>query len=53
MKMPKVNFRLWLLLAAFAPLLAACFGAAVVGVGTGALIIADRRIAENHLADEE
>jgi osmotically-inducible protein OsmY len=36
----------------FAPLLAGCFGAAVVGVGTGALMIADRRIAENYLADQ-
>lgn len=52
MKMPQVHFRLWLLLAAFAPLLAGCFGAAIVGVGTGALMIADRRIAENYLADE-
>jgi osmotically-inducible protein OsmY len=47
-----IRFRLSLLLAACAMLLAGCFGAAVVGVGTGALMITDRRIAENYLADE-
>jgi len=44
--------RLPLVLLAAATLLAGCFGAAVVGVGTGALIITDRRVAENYLADE-
>jgi osmotically-inducible protein OsmY len=43
---------LWLLLAALAPTLSGCFGAAVVGVGAGALVIADRRVAETYLADE-
>lgn len=43
---------LWLSLAALAPVLAGCFPAAVVGVGAGALMIADRRIAESYLADE-
>ena len=33
-------------------LLAGCFGAAVVGVGAGALMAADRRITESYLADE-
>jgi osmotically-inducible protein OsmY len=52
MKMPQVRFPLLLLLTMIASLLSGCFGAAVVGVGTGALMIADRRIAENYLADE-
>jgi osmotically-inducible protein OsmY len=43
---------LWLLLAFLAPILGGCFGAAVVGVGAGALVIADRRVAETYLADE-
>jgi osmotically-inducible protein OsmY len=42
----------WLLMAALAPTLSGCFPAAVVGVGAGALIVADRRIAETYLADE-
>lgn len=40
------------LLAASTPLLTGCFGAAVVGVGAGALLAADRRITESYLADE-
>ena len=32
--------------------LAGCFPAAVVGVGAGALMVADRRITETYLADE-
>ena len=52
MKTPLIRFRLALLVAASAALLAGCFGAAVVGVGTGALMITDRRVAENYLADE-
>ena len=35
-----------------ATLLAGCFPAAVVGVGAGALMVADRRITETYLADE-
>ena len=42
----------WTLLAALAPSLSGCFGAAVVGVGAGALLIADRRPAETYLTDE-
>lgn len=42
----------WALLAALAPTLAGCFGAAVVGIGAGALMIADRRPAETQLTDE-
>jgi osmotically-inducible protein OsmY len=34
------------------PLLAGCFGAAAVGVGTGALMLADRRNAETYVSDE-
>ena len=34
------------------PFLAGCFGAAVVGAGAGALMLADRRISENYVADE-
>jgi osmotically-inducible protein OsmY len=52
MTLPQIRIRFLLLLAAVVPLLAGCFGAAVVGVGTGALIITDRRVAENYLADE-
>jgi osmotically-inducible protein OsmY len=49
MKKPIV---LWLALATLAPMLAGCFPAAVVGVGAGALMVADRRISETYLADE-
>jgi osmotically-inducible protein OsmY len=52
MNLPQFRIRLLLLLAAAVPLLAGCFPAAVVGVGTGALVIADRRVPENYLADE-
>jgi len=41
-----------LLLASLTSLLSGCFGAAVVGVGAGALMVADRRVTENYLADE-
>lgn len=37
---------------ALTPLLSGCFGAAVVGVGAGALVIADRRVSETYVADE-
>jgi osmotically-inducible protein OsmY len=49
MKKPIV---LWLALAALAPALTGCFPLAVVGVGAGALMVADRRIAETYMADE-
>ncbi|HZV55724.1 MAG TPA: BON domain-containing protein [Rhodocyclaceae bacterium] len=52
MKTPRSRLILWLSLATLAPALSGCFPAAVVGVGAGALIIADRRIAESYLADE-
>jgi osmotically-inducible protein OsmY len=34
------------------PVLAGCFGVAAVGVGAGALMLADRRISETYIADE-
>jgi osmotically-inducible protein OsmY len=34
------------------PLLSGCFGAAAVGVGAGALMMADRRNSETYIADE-
>ncbi len=40
------------LLASLAPSLTACFPAAVVGVGAGALMAADRRPTETYLTDE-
>jgi osmotically-inducible protein OsmY len=49
MKKPIV---LWLALAALAPALTGCFPLAVVGVSAGALMVADRRIAETYMADE-
>ena len=42
----------WTLLAALAPLLAGCFGVAVVGMGAGALMLTDRRPSETYLADQ-
>ena len=39
-------------LALVLPVLYGCFGAAAVGVGTGALIIADRRNSETYVSDE-
>lgn len=47
-----MKFRTLILLATLVPLLAGCFGAAVVGVGAGALVYADRRQAETILSDE-
>jgi osmotically-inducible protein OsmY len=49
MKKPIV---LWLALAALAPALTGCFPLAVVGVSAGALMVADRRLAETYMADE-
>ena len=46
------RFLPWLLLAALLPTLAGCFGAAVVGAGAGALMLADRRPTETYVADE-
>ncbi|MCX7164033.1 MAG: BON domain-containing protein [Betaproteobacteria bacterium] len=34
------------------PVLSGCFGVAAVGVGAGALMLADRRISETYIADE-
>jgi osmotically-inducible protein OsmY len=48
----KKTIILWLALAALAPALTGCFPAAVIGVGAGALMVADRRISETYLADE-
>ena len=39
-------------LALLVPALSGCFGAAAVGVGTGALMLADRRNSESFLSDE-
>ncbi len=44
--------RFLILPAIAATMLAGCFPAAVVGVGAGALMVADRRITETYLADE-
>jgi osmotically-inducible protein OsmY len=41
-----------MVLALSTTVLAGCFGAAVVGVGAGALMASDRRITESYLADE-
>jgi osmotically-inducible protein OsmY len=43
---------LWLLVAAVVPTLAGCFGAAVVGAGAGALMLADRRPSDTFVADQ-
>lgn len=40
------------LLAAALPLLQGCFPAVATGVAAGSLLIADRRVSENYLADE-
>ncbi len=52
MKAYRSRLVLWLLAAFLTPLLSGCFGVAVVGVGAGALMVTDRRIAETYLADE-
>ena len=46
------SLKVWCLMATLVPVLGGCFGAAVVGVGAGALMAADRRISESYLADE-
>ncbi|MDR1999982.1 MAG: BON domain-containing protein [Zoogloeaceae bacterium] len=48
----KKSLLLWLTFAVLAPLLNGCFPVAVVGMSAGALMVADRRISENYLADE-
>jgi osmotically-inducible protein OsmY len=50
--MKKTALPLCLAFALATPLLSGCFPAAVVGASAGALLIADRRIAETYLADE-
>lgn len=47
-----MKYRTLVLLAVLAPMLAGCFGAAVVGAGAGALVYADRRQAETIFTDE-
>ncbi|MEW6165127.1 MAG: BON domain-containing protein [Pseudomonadota bacterium] len=47
-----MKYRTLVLLAVLAPMLAGCFGAAVVGVGAGALVYADRRQTETVFTDE-
>jgi osmotically-inducible protein OsmY len=42
----------WLILAATLPVLAGCFGVAVVGAGAGALMLADRRPSDTYVTDE-
>ncbi|MBV2235029.1 MAG: BON domain-containing protein [Sterolibacterium sp.] len=46
------RYALAALLAVMTSLLAGCFGAAVVGVGASALMVADRRAAETYITDE-
>ncbi|HTH93805.1 MAG TPA: BON domain-containing protein [Rhodocyclaceae bacterium] len=46
------RFSSWLLIAVATAPLAGCFGVAAVGMGTGALMVADRRTPENYIADE-
>lgn len=47
-----MKLRTLILLASLAPVLAGCFGAAVVGAGAGALSYADRRLTEVQFTDE-
>ncbi len=42
----------WLFASAVLPFLGGCFGAAVVGAGAGALMLADRRPADTQVADQ-
>ena len=46
------RLRLCAALALLVPALAGCMGAAVVGAGAGALVLADRRVSETYIADE-
>lgn len=52
MNKTSTRLALWVSLATLTPMLAGCFPAAVVGVGAGALMVADRRVSETYLADE-
>ncbi|HQR04386.1 MAG: BON domain-containing protein [Proteobacteria bacterium] len=42
----------WMMLAALIPLLSGCFGVAAVGMGAGALMVADRRPSDTYISDE-
>lgn len=42
----------WALLCALMPTLAGCFGVAAVGMGAGALMLADRRPSDTYVSDE-
>jgi osmotically-inducible protein OsmY len=46
------ELRNFVVLALCVPVLAGCFGAAAVGVGTGALMLTDRRNSETYLSDQ-
>lgn len=48
----KTRLRNITLLAFCVPLLAGCFGVAAVGVGTGVLMVSDRRNSETYVTDE-
>ncbi len=47
-----MNAKILILLAALVPVLSGCFGAAAVGVGVGALALADRRATEVQVTDQ-
>lgn len=47
-----MNAKILILLAALVPVLSGCFGAAAVGVGAGALALADRRATEVQVTDQ-
>lgn len=49
---PLATAALLMALTTLTPLLTGCFGAAVIGAGAGALMVADRRPAETYLTDE-
>jgi osmotically-inducible protein OsmY len=48
----KTRLRNVALLALSVPILAGCFGVAAVGVGTGALMVSDRRNSESYVTDQ-
>jgi osmotically-inducible protein OsmY len=48
----KTRLRNVALLALSVPILAGCFGVAAVGVGTGALMVSDRRNSETYVTDQ-
>ena len=51
--MKSINYlKTWMLLLLLPMLLAGCFGAAVVGMGTGVMMAADRRTSDTYLTDE-